>query len=227
MRAAVLFCLIALGAVGCGKTEEARDGGQGLGSIISPISTPADAATQSRAQVLCQLLADKDTNFRSRYLNEYNTFNFSTSLRNCQGATQTSSVKARLRSNAGKLEYQILAGNYLSTAVETAQAGQLSVLCRGNLTRTIQLSESAVAEYFFAAGASCGAGANDVCVTLRTAFKQNSGLYQIQMIDEFVVDTSATALRGMIRRHSRYDLANCVDGASVLNTSTFSGITTE
>lgn len=220
-----IFVLVLISA--CGKTGEVKPA-QSLGKYIDAVVTPIDANTQDKAMVLCQALANKDTTFRTTYLNDYTKFNFTTSLQSCVGTEQTSQVVAKLRLASGQLEYNLVSGNYFSTQIETFQQGVISAVCSRlfALTQPIKISEDTLVQYEFSSGAQKCSSDNDIqCITMRTAFRQDSGRYMVTMEDKFFVNTKAGTMKGMVGRHERYDLATCTGGKMVKNISNFTGIT--
>jgi hypothetical protein len=220
-----IICLLSI--VACGKSDDVASGAQ-LGRFINPLIAPADLATQSKAQILCQRLADKDNTFRTSYLNDYTKFNFATSMKGCVGNELTSNVVTKLRLGMGQLEYNLISGNYFSTQVETAQQGVISALCSrlGNLTKPLKITEDTLVEYEITSGTStCSNELFTECIVMRTAFRQETGQYLVTMEDRFVINTQVGALRGMVKRHERFDLGTCTDNKQIHNVSVFSGIT--
>lgn len=220
-----IICILTITA--CGKSGEVSSGSQ-LGRFINPVLVPADSTTLSKAQTMCQRLADKDNTFRTSYLNDYSKFNFSTSMKGCVGNELTSNVVTKLRLGMGQLEYNLISGNYFSTQVETAQQGVISALCSrlGALTKPLKITEDTLVEYEITSGTStCSNELFTECVVMRTAFRQENGQYLVTMEDRFVINTQVGALRGMVKRHERFDLGTCTDDKKIHNVSVFSGIT--
>jgi hypothetical protein len=222
----ILFFAIMFTLIACGK-EEALEDGRGLGELRNPIVAPVTSGQRANLDSLCQILRDKDANFRVRYVNNYSQFNFSTKLKNCQGSEQNGSATAQLAVMGSDLQYTNISGNFFSTAFETATSGTISTLCKDTALTNPKLISSTTALWFdITSGVTCSSNPNIRCVTMEIAFRQPSGQFLVTIIDKFQVDFQQTLMAGMVLKHDRYDLSTCSNqGGRVENTSVFTGVT--
>ncbi len=147
MKAIYPVLLITLSLLmGCGKVANygAVGGAGGLGQSRSFVAAPASTAQLNQVLSLCSRLEQKQTNYQT-FVNGVSRFNFDTSYKPCEGATQTSSVVALLNNNGGVLTYTVQSGQYLATRVETNTSGLISQLCApGNALGYPQATSSTV-----------------------------------------------------------------------------------
>ncbi len=198
----------------CGKVE-VNDGvgGSGVVGQVRPAVTAENVspAVKDRVVKLCEHLETYDSNMRAAYLGHI--FTFRSTRTDCGGIARSPvDSDATLALQADKLVFTWPVGRALSAQVDTHQEGKMAVLCKALPALKSPHYSGTTALYFSVI--PCPTNSRVTCVTIETGIKNEAGGYYIQQVDEYGVESHASAggLIGQVRSQRRVAHGGCGTG---------------
>lgn len=206
--------------VSCGKSESLTSG---IGAIVTYNPVVVSDTTKSMVTDICAALDEKETRYRSAYLNGAKIFTFRTSKVDCEGRGGADTTVTAILRDSGRLYYDPNSGGIVPVQVETKTYGMISALCTqlaaGPLTSPFLTTTSGTTMMSFTVQDCSSGGQNVACLSINTGSKQNDGSYVIGAVDGFAVVMSSGYSRGNISQQVHQDLYSCGIGKKTTTTT--------